>query len=172
MTGLPLTMDVHVEVLERVLGDLLTSHHELMRLAERHRSCLRDADGPGVTEVSLERDRVNARILRLNEERVEILGALADGLGDAKAITLGTLMTSLGPERSGRLRALADELKTSIEACRREHSVLRDATAMFAGHLQGVLTRAVELCAPARTYTNRGRMASAASLPTALDVRH
>ncbi len=165
--------ETQIEVLERVLRELLAEHRTLVTLAERHREALRNADGPVVTEVSLERDRVNERIVALNAERIEITGAVAASLGaNSERVTVRTLIESLGPARSARLTALADELRDAIEATRREHSILRDATAAFAGHLGGVLSRAVELCAPARTYTAAGRVAVSSTLPGALDVRH
>ncbi|MEO1583007.1 MAG: flagellar export chaperone FlgN [Planctomycetota bacterium] len=165
--------DVHIEALETVLEGLLTQHESLVRLASRHRDALRAADGGAITELSLERDRVNAAIVELNEERVRITRSLTDRLGAGTgAVAMKTLIQAIAPERAGRLSSLAAELRSAVEASRREHSILRDATAMFAGQLEGVLNRAVEMCAPARTYTAAGRMSASVTVPSALDVRH
>lgn len=165
--------DVQVEALERVLRELLVEHESLVELARRHREALRKADGEQVTAVSLERDAVNERIVRLNEERVSVTSAIAAAVGgDAKQMTVRAVIQAVAPERADRLSSLADRLRQAVEATRREHSILRDATAAFAGHLDGVLHRAIEMCAPSRTYTNRGRVAVSSPMPGALDVRH
>ncbi len=165
--------DTQIEALEHVLRELLAEHRTLVELAQRHRDALRAANGAEVTAISLERDRVNARLVALNGERQSITAKLAAALGTPNPpVTVRTVIQSLAPDRSARLLGLADELRSAIEDSRREHSILRDATAAFAGHLGGVLSRAVEMCAPARTYTAAGRMAVTATLPGALDVRH
>lgn len=165
--------DAKVETLERVLRDLLTEHRTLVELAAGHRDALRRADGLAITTISLDRDRVNERIVALNDERLEVTASLTAALSaPQRAVTIRTVIQTLGPSRSARLAALADELRRAVEAARREHSILRDATSAFAGHLGGVLSRAVELCAPARTYNAAGRVAISATLPGALDVRH
>ncbi|MEO0631079.1 MAG: flagellar export chaperone FlgN [Planctomycetota bacterium] len=168
-----MSIDEHVTTLEQLLRDLLTEHLRLIDLAGRHREALRLADGQVITELSIERDAVNARISALNSQRISVMAALATDVGiDAKSPTVRSLAESLTPPRSATLLALAGELRSAIESTRREHSILRDATAAFAGHISGVLSRAVEMCAPARTYTSAGRVSTASSLPGALDVRH
>jgi hypothetical protein len=165
--------DTHVEALEHVLRELLSEHRTLVDLAARHREALRSADGAAITQLSLERDRVNERIVALNNERLDVTSALAGSVrAPTRAVTVRTVLEMLEPARSAKLRSLADELRSAIESARREHSVLRDATAAFAGHLGGVLSRAVEMCSPARTYTAAGRVSVSATLPGALDVRH
>ena len=115
----------HIDALERVLRELLAEHETLVTLAARHREALRRADGPAVTEVSLERDRVNERIVSLNGERQEMTRAIAGELGaHAEGMTVRTLIAALAPDRAARLAALADELRSAIEATRREHSAV------------------------------------------------
>ena len=168
-----MTTDAHIKALEHVLRDLLDHHRSLVELAQRHRDALRHADGQAITEISLARDRVNEQIVARNEERLRITDALAAALGSSsKPMTVRAVIQAVGPHRSAFLTSLADELRTAIEAARREHSILRDATAAFAGHLGGVLDRAIQMCAPARTYTSAGRVAVSSALPGALDVRH
>lgn len=165
--------DTQIEALEHVLRDLLAEHRTLVDLAHKHREALRSADGQAITDLSLERDRVNERIVTLNNERLDITSSLAASVrAPSKSVTVRTVLEMLEPSRSATLRALADELRAAIESARREHSILRDATAAFAGHLGGVLSRAVEMCAPARTYTAAGRVSVSATLPGTLDVRH
>lgn len=165
--------DAQLEALERVLRELLVEHERLVDLAGRHREALRRADGLAVTAISIERDAVNERLVALNDERVRLIGELARALGaEAASVTVRTVIEAAGPGRSARLAGLADELRSAVEATRREHSVLREATAALAGHLGGVLDRAVQLCAPARTYTASGRVSVASTMPGALDVRH
>ncbi|MEO1717936.1 MAG: flagellar export chaperone FlgN [Planctomycetota bacterium] len=163
----------HIDSLERILQELLTLHEQLVSLAGRHRQALRRADGPAITAISLERDGVNERIMHLNDSRLTLTTQIAESLGTrATEVTVRSVIAALEPRRAASLVTLADALKGAIEATRREHSVLRDATAAFAGQLGGVLNRAVEMCAPARTYTAAGRVALASTLPSALDVRH
>lgn len=168
-----MSIDEQVTTLEQLLRDLLTEHLRLIDLAGRHREALRSADGKAITDLSIERDAVNARISSLNGQRTSVMAALATQAGgDGSGITVQAIAQSLAHPQSATLLTLAEQLRSAIESTRREHSILRDATAAFAGHINGVLSRAFEMCAPARTYTSAGRVSTASSLPGALDVRH
>ncbi|MEL6498462.1 MAG: hypothetical protein AAGJ54_01155 [Planctomycetota bacterium] len=163
----------HIDELERILSDLAAEHRQLVGLAHRHRQALRDADGAEITRIALQRDGINGRLVELNEARLSVTAHIAGALGQqASEVTVRSVISMLEGPRSASLGAIADDLKRSIVESRREHSILRGATAAFAGHLGGVLHRAVELCAPARTYTAAGRVAIGSSVPSALDVRH
>ncbi|MGP1272255.1 MAG: flagellar export chaperone FlgN [Phycisphaerales bacterium] len=163
--------------LERQLRELLGEHRRLVSLARQHRAALRSADGRAVTSISIERDAVNERIVRLNEQRNTTASAIAEALGlDAsnggRRATVRALVESLSEPEASRLAAVADELRAAIESTQREHSVLRDATAAIAGHLGGVLTQVLSAYAPSKTYTARGRVSVSVALVGSLDVRH
>ncbi|MEM8756442.1 MAG: flagellar export chaperone FlgN [Planctomycetota bacterium] len=162
--------------LEGIIRSLTAAQHELAALAGKHREALRAADGVRITALAFERDMVNARIVTLNRERMEAVGAIATSLGlDARraaTLTVRELLGSVGEPAASSLIAAADELRSALLDTQREHSVLRDATAAVAGQLGGVLTRVLSACSTANTYTAGGQIAVGAAVPGTLDMRH
>ncbi|MEM1071769.1 MAG: flagellar export chaperone FlgN [Planctomycetota bacterium] len=172
-----MSLETLTRELEECLADMLGAHRKLCDLAGSHREALRAADGRAITAMALERDAVNGRITQLSSKRKMIVAELSASLGLATdgphgELTLSTLLERIGPSRSERLAALADELRSAIESSRREHSVLRDATAAVAGHLSGVMTQIVNAASTARTYTAQGRVAVPNGAVATLDMRH
>jgi hypothetical protein len=154
---------------ERVLSDLIAAHERLVELIGRERSALRAADAPGMAALSAEREIIAAEIASLDRRRAEIARAIIGR--DAGRLRISQVLAAMGSAEASRLSGLSDRLRAIVSEAHRGQAALRDAAASIAGHLAGVMSRVVETCAPARTYTASGRVALGASTPGVLDVR-
>lgn len=161
------------DALERVLVGLTEQHALLIELGAHHREALREADAPRLAHIAGQRDAVNQQIVRLDRERAQIVDDIARALGmQGQGVTVRAIAAAIGGPASKKISALALSLRELIERCRREQSVLRDATATVAGHLGGILSQVSRACSASQTYTNRGQMAPGSAMPAAMDIRH
>lgn len=154
---------------ERILDDLIGAHERLLGLIDRERAALRAADAPGMAALSAEREALSAEIASLDRRRADVARAIVGR--DAGRLRIGQVLASLGSAEASRLSGLSDRLRAIVGEAHRKQSAVRDAAAAVARHLTGVMSRVVETCAPARTYTASGRVAVGVSTPGVLDVR-
>ena len=85
------------------------------------------------------------------------------------AKTKGSFAEAVG-EPAGRLAALADQLRATVEDVRRVSAVVRKAGDALARHMSGLMQTVHSALSRARVYSRRGQLATGAQSRFSIDV--
>lgn len=164
--------DAGAELVAR-LDDLIEAHETLLAMAREHRGLIARADGAGVEALSVRQGELVRRIATLEQHRRAAARALVGRggrRGDAEP-TLQQVCAALPEPRRTEVAARAEKLRGLLGRVREEHRVVRRATTLMLGHMEGLMRQVAQALSHAGTYSRQGAIgAGSAAVVSALDL--
>ena len=154
-----------VELLRQLLAKQLEMHEQLLSCIHQKREAIRTANVAVMTECCEREHRLTARLRELDLRRpgiVEHLARLLDMKArDPSAISACDIADRLEEPARGVMAALAAQLRETMRAVKREHSIVHHAADALSRHMSGIMQGVQAMLNQTGVYERRGRIVSA-----------
>ncbi len=160
--------------LEGVLTELVREHEQLEALTREHRTAIQKLDQGRLKSAITGTAESIQRIARLEERRCQLLkiqpakpGQKVEG--QPSVAEVAELMDE---DRRGRVLDLAARLRELLEAIRRRHAAIKNASETLSSHMQGLIHQVAAELTGTGTYSRAGRIETGARpAVSGVDVR-
>lgn len=159
--------------LEGVLARQLEAYRELAEIIEGTRDAIRVADMERVSACCEREHEAAQRLGELEKRRLALIGGITGALAPAAAapLSLAQIAEAAPEPASGRLQALAAQLRDCVGELRRRSTVVRKAADSLSCHMTGILQVVYAAFSRAGVYSQKGRIDAGTQGRHAIDLK-